>query len=589
MFNVLFMRNLRYVLALSAIISFTLSACNKLEEYNPSNATAEAAWSTPEGFVTAVNAAYSEQRSWYGKEDGIFMSEAGTDLWYNRDKNTYARQLTQYDGLTGADGNPHKAAWVLLWKAINQCNAGINRIGSAGFTNVTERNKREAELRFLRAFYYWHIVETWGGVMLRTTETKSPETTAQRSSVEDFYTLIFSDLEFAAQHLPLSWGGTNGEYSRASKKSALGFLARAYLSRAYYSTGAEAQAYFAKARDVANDVIARKAELGTDLWQNYADVFAPANNKNNKEALYIVSNSTNFSLNYDDLGNRTFHVFQTPYPGKPGLVRSTIYGFESNRRLMPTLTLLNYFDEEKDSRYDASFQEVWLANTPFTWNAASATTYKKSSNVIGQSLTIGETALQITKKTIPDATQQNLKYVVYDREDMYLPDGKIRDGNNFVTLKKFMDPDRSTPDIQAGTKDVMVMRFAEMYLISAEAELQLNNKQNAANMLNVLRVRAAKKTPVDYTNDMTLIDPSVITPDFILAERARELAGEYIRWFDVKRIKNGKNGAEKFADFIKRTNPDITKVQDFHWLRPISIVELQALENAAEFGQNLGY
>src|SRR5688572_8342335 len=331
------MKSLQYVLTCSLAVMLAGSSCTKLDEYNPSNATADAAWSTPEGYITAVNAAYSEQRSWYGKEDGVFMGESGTDLWYNRDKNTYARQLTQYDGLTAADGNPHKAAWVLLWKGLNQANVAINRVDGAGFTSETEKNKRLVEARFLRAWYYWHVVETWGGVMLRTSETQSPTLTATRSPVSAFYDLIFADLEFAKQNLPIEWGA---EYSRASKKSAMGLLARAYLSRAYYSTGAEAQAYFTKARDAAVEVINRKAELKVTLWANYADLFNPAKNKDigkaNGEGLYVISNSINPGLNYDDQGNRLFHVFTEPYPGKPGLIQSLAYGFESNRRLMPT-------------------------------------------------------------------------------------------------------------------------------------------------------------------------------------------------------------------------------------------------------------
>ena len=580
------MKSLQYVLTCSVAVMLAGSSCTKLDEYNPSNATADATWSTPEGYITAVNAAYSEQRSWYGKEDGIFMGESGTDLWYNRDKNTYARQLTQYDGLTAADGNPHKAAWVLLWKGLNQANAAINRVGDAGFTSETEKNKRLAEARFLRAWYYWHVVETWGGVMLRTTETQSPVLTATRSPVSAFYDLIFSDLEFAIQNLPVDWGA---EYSRASKKSAMGLLARAYLSRAYYSTGTEAQSFFTKARDVAVDVINRKTELKVSLWANYADLFNPAKNKDlgkaNGEGLYVISNSVNPGLNYDDQGNRLFHVYTEADPGKPGLIQSLAYGFESNRRLMPTFTLLEYFDETKDSRYDASFQEVWIANNPttFTWTTATASTYNKDASVVGKTIALGDTAMLITKKVIADKRLR--KYVVYDRDDVYNADKTIKTGNNYVPLKKFMDPDRSAPNVQAGTKDVIAMRLAEMYLIAAEAELQLNNKTAAATQINVLRTRAAKPGQT-AAMQITAADINI---DFIMEERARELAGEGLRWFDVKRIKNGKNGAESFSNYIKRLNPDITKVQDFHWLRPIPIAEMQALQNASEFGQNPGY
>lgn len=579
-------KNIFFYGALVSLMSGVISCTKQLDEYNPSVSTADAAWSTPEGYVTAVNAAYFEQRSWYGKEDGIFMSESGTDLWYNRDKNTYARQLTQYDGLSANDGNPNKAMWRDLWKAINQANAAINRIDQAGFTDQNERNKRLAEVRFLRGFYYWHIVEQWGGVMLRTTETQDPVYTATRSSIDDFYKLIISDLEFAAQNLPVDWGN---EYSRASKKSALGFLARAYLSRAYYSSAAEAQTFFTKARNTAVDVINRQSELKVSLWTNYADLFNPAKNKlmgkANGEALYVVSNSVNPGLNYDDNGNRLFHVFAEAYPGKPGLVRSLAYGYESNRRLMPTLTLLNYYNETIDSRYDASFQEVWMANAPttFTWTSATATQYNKDASVIGKTIAPGDTAMLITKNVVPD--KRFRKYVVYDRDDVYNTNGTIKNGNNYVALKKFQDPDRSTPDVQAGTKDVIVMRLAEMYLIAAEAEFQLGNNAAAANYINVLRTRAAKP---GQTAAMQ-ISAGDITADFILAERARELAGENSRWFDVKRMKNGQNGAESFSAFIKRMNPDITKVDDFHRLRPIPIAEVQTLQNWQEFGQNPGY
>jgi hypothetical protein len=148
-----------------------------------------------------------------------------------------------------------------------------------------------------------------------------------------------------------------------------------------------------------------------------------------------------------------------------------------------------------------------------------------------------------------------------------------------------MDPDRSAPNIQAGTKDVIAMRLAEMYLIAAEAELQLNNAAGAADNINILRTRAAKPGQAAAMQ----VSAADINIDFILAERARELAGESVRWFDVKRIKNGQQGAESFSAYIKRMNPNISKVQDFHRLRPVPIAEMQALLNAVEFGQNPGY
>lgn len=571
-----------------------ISSCRKLDEYNPAGATADAAWNTPEGFMTNVNAAYSEQRSMYGKEDGIFLFESGTDLWFNRDKNTYAGQLSQYSGLSPTQGNPVRPFWTNFWKAINICNAGINRINDAGFTNQDEKNRREGELRFLRAFYYWHIVESFGGVMLRTTETQTPILTATRSPVTAFYDLIISDLEFATDHLPLQseWGN---EYSRASKKSAYGFLARAALSRAYYETpgSAAANSWFARARDAANYVIVNRADLDVQLWDNYADMWNPANNKQNKEALYVVSNSTNQSINYDNTSNRLHQVFQARYNGKPGLVQSLEYGRENSRRLMPTLAFLDYFDRSMDTRYNASFQEVWIANNNFTWDAQNVITHKKDPSIIGQQIRAGiDTALYISRE--PIANYRSKPYIAIPRDSVYNTNGTIVNGGDYVNFYKFRDPDRTAPAAEPGFKDVIVMRLAEMYLIAAEAEWKLNNNGAAAGHINILRDRAAIKTPIDQTANFR-VSAADINQDFILEERARELAGEHIRWFDLKRmlgenhIQGGITAGQPFVDFIKAQNPDITQVQPYHRLRPIRQEEMNALLNANEFGQNPGY
>ena len=72
------------ILVLPVLLLAALSSCNKkLVEYNPGNGTADNVWSTPQGFVTNVNGAYSYIPFLYGNdENGLFLSEPGTDLWY---------------------------------------------------------------------------------------------------------------------------------------------------------------------------------------------------------------------------------------------------------------------------------------------------------------------------------------------------------------------------------------------------------------------------------------------------------------------------------------------------------------------------
>jgi hypothetical protein len=580
------MKTTKYKIPCIILLTTALLSCNKrLEEYNPGGATAEATWTTPEGFITAVNGAYQEQRAWYGKEDGLLVSEGGTDLWFNANKANYVNQITRYEGLTAASSSSAGTLFRLFYRAINQCNAGINRINNAGFTDPAEKNRREGELRFLRAFYYWHIVEQFGGVSLRTTETTEPELTAVRSPVSAFYDLIISDLQFAVDNLPLPnyWGA---EYSRASKKSALGMLARAYLSRAYYATGADRTNYFTLAMNTANEVISRKGEFGVDLWPTPADLWNPNNNKNNKEALYIISNSTNTALDYDVNANRLHAWFLTQYSNKPGLTQSIIYGYDNQRRLQPSRYLLDLFNEQMDARYAASFQETWIANVNNTWTQAQANTYGKPASVVGFNEVAGrDVALQITKGVIADKASK--PWVAIDRNDLYNPNGTIKSLTDFVPLKKFLDYTRTNPTAQPGFNDIMVIRLAEMYLISAEANFQLGNYPGAATQLNVLRTRAAIKAPVNYTAAMQVTAADVQNGGigFILDERARELCGEHLRWFDLKRTL----GADEFVQRIKTDNPDITAVKGFHRLRPIPLTELNALTNAAEFGQNPGY
>ena len=574
------------------VLTVAMLSCNKrLNEVNPGGATADATWTTPQGFITNVNGAYQEQRAYYGKEDGPLIAEGGTDLWFNANKANYANQFTRYTNLGPATSSSSTTIFRLFYRGINVCNAGINRIDNAGFTDEATKNRYLAELRFLRAFYYWHIVEQFGGVNLRTTETTNVELTATRSPVSAFYDLIIGDLQFAATNL-LAPNQLGNEYSRASKKSALGLLARAYLSRAYYATGSERQNYFTLARNTANEVITRKGEFGVDLYASPADMWNPANNKNNKEALYIISNSTNPSLDYDANANRLHAWFLTQYSNKPGLTLSIPYGFDNQRRLQPTRYLLELYNEQIDARYAASFQETWIANnntngtTAYTWTAAQATTYGKAGSVVGTQVVNGrDVALQITKNVVADKATK--PWVLYDRNDLYNTDGTIKSLTDFVAMKKFIDDTRTIPNSQPGYNDIIVIRLAEMYLISAEAEFQLGNFAAAATQLNVLRTRAAIKAPVDQTAAMQVTAGQVQSGGigFILDERARELCGEHLRWYDLKRTLTDNN----FASYIKARNPDITDVQDFHRLRPVPLNELNALSNAAEFGQNPGY
>jgi starch-binding outer membrane protein, SusD/RagB family len=428
-------------------------------------------------------------------------------------------------------------------------------------------------------------------VALRTTETKTPILTAQRSTISELYNLIISDLDSAKAWLP----STTSDLGRAVKKSAYGLLARVLLTRGYYSLDAgntsEAATYFTRAKQVAHAAIDSAATWNISLYTNYSDLWINTNgsgssNKNCKEAMYVVSNSTNLGIDVDGNGNRLHLWFMGKYSGLPGMKVDLANGYDKSPEFMPTEFLLDLFDVTRDARYAASFQDTWICNNAaYTWTSVLATKWGKDVSVIGKTVNVGDTTALITNKAIADKRMR--KYVVIDRDSLFRADTIYMACNVYPTLKKFWDPTRTSATAQPGTRDIIMIRLAEMYLVAAEAEFQLNDNASAATDINVIRNRASKT----HAHDMD-VAPGDITLDFILDERAREFAGEHMRWFDLKRTRTLVQRIQKYNKNIQFTSNLVTKgngVFENVLLRPIPQTELDALLNGAEFGQNPGY
>jgi starch-binding outer membrane protein, SusD/RagB family len=543
----------KFLLSTIAIVIVFTACQKKLEEYNPSGLTASTVYTKAVGFETLVNAAYSYSRYWYGKEEGYQLSEMGTDIWTSGTGDVFP-QVSQYNNLQGNNTGILDLEWNSFYAAINLCNTGITNIAAVSDYTATQKATREGELRFLRAFYNWHVVETWGGVQLTTIPSSGVITTASRTSVDSFYTQIFADLQFAVANLPL----TSSDYGRATQPVAKAFLARMYLTR-----GQNAQAIA-----LANDVI---KNYGFSLLPAYSDLWDMGKLKN-KEVVWAVDYSTNLALN--DLASSTFPsghsrgsnnghlMFLMVYDqvNTSILIRDIPNGRPFNR-YMPTLSFLNLFDDDNDGRYAASFQTVWRANKTATGFA------------------IGDTAAFASKAVIPPATMASKKYTTYDQSKTYAANGVPVQRKFYVSLKKFKDSTRASLAEAQSARDAYVIRLAEMYLIAAEAEVNIGKTDSAAYYVNIIRTRAA----LPGKTAQMQITPAQMNLDFILDERARELAGEQLRWFDLKRT-------GKLIDRIKKMNPDAAiYVQPFHSVRPIPQSQIDAVTNKSAFPQNQGY
>ncbi|HEY1200906.1 MAG TPA: RagB/SusD family nutrient uptake outer membrane protein, partial [Niastella sp.] len=267
------------------------SSCDKkLTENNPSGLTPDVTYTTAKGFETLVNAAYTYTRFWYGKEEGYSLAEMGTDIWTNGSGDVLT-QLSRYDNLQGSNTAALNLEWDNFYAAIYLINDGLAKINDVSDYTAAQKTTRSAELRFLRAFYYWHIVETWGGVHLTTEATPGGvvESTANKTPVDKFYTLIFEDLDFAVKNLSKS----STDYGRVTIPVAKAFLARMYLTR-----GMNAQALA-----MATDIITGNKDYSYTLAPKFGDLWNMGNLKN-KEVIWAIDYSTNLSNN--DLATSAF-------------------------------------------------------------------------------------------------------------------------------------------------------------------------------------------------------------------------------------------------------------------------------------------
>ena len=131
------------------------------------------------------------------------------------------------------------------------------------------------------------------------------------------------------------------------------------------------------------------------------------------------------------------------------------------------------------------------------------------------------------------------------------------------------------------------MRFAETYLIAAEAAFKAGNNANAAAMINVLRTRAAFRTTNDAAQNAVAATANQITPgdislDFLLNERTRELFGEWMRWYDLVRTKS-------LGTRLATYNPIAAFDPAKHYLRPIPQSQINLVTTGPKYPQNPGY
>ena len=538
-----------------------------LEEKNKGKVSLDSGfYETKEGMESITNSCYTSLRYWGGKTFGISMGDSGTDIVADASCD-YPAIANYTNALAGTDPVCERV-FTLFYAAINYCNTAIERIPKAD-ADETLRHQREGEVRFLRAFYYWILVETYGDMYYSGTPTYSITTRPQKTTVADIYEKIFQDLDFALK-CPLSEEQSDG--GRVTMWAVKAFKARLLLTRA--STLNDAS-YYQQAYELAKEVI----DNGPfKLNKNYAAVFDMANsdgNGNEEVIWYVDYSSTNqlYNRETEDYtirsgGNHGHLAFCMKYDDQAGMKRSIEYG-RPFTWFMPSRFLLDLYDTENDQRFAATFRSVWKQNGG-----------NKGKYPLMQD---GDTAIYAihTKATDKQLARAKDRYRLLDRDSIYNADGSVRNHKQFMQIKKFEDPTRATIAEDRSSRDAFLVRLAEMYFIAAEAGAKTGESEALSYMNTFRKTRAV----AGKENLMVVTQSDIENIDFILDERGRELVGEHIRWFDLKRC-----GVSKFMERIKKGNPDAGKnVAEHHIVRPFPQDFLDAIENKDEFLQNPVY
>ena len=241
---------------------------------------------------------------------------------------------------------------------------------------------------------------------------------------------------------------------------------------------------------------------------------------------------------------------------------------------MPTQFLYSLFNTSVDSRYDVNFTSEYYATMP------------------DESIGLKEGDLRVyfpkydqsfTKADSLALMQENPNAIIIT-PDRWKQDIEHIGGSGMCPMiTKFGDPkDDYTGDSRQkkSSRDIFLFRLADTYLLAAEAYYKAGDNVKAAERINAVRRRAALP---GHADDMT-IQPSDVNIDFILDERAREMAGEYNRWMDLKRTGKLIERTLKYNNLAAKVN----KMDSHILVRPIPQAVMDQT-TGGNFKQNTGY
>lgn len=626
-----------------AFLAMFLGACSDILEEKPQSSFDPGYFKTEKGVAGGLTAMYAHLRNIYGQAYYYNSCLTGTDeVTYGQsaDGNFKDMDMSGVGQITAATSRSD-VLWGTAFSNINTASGIIENASAVGISNALI-----AEARFFRAFDYFLLVQTFGGVPLDlgSGELKfniSAVRTSKRNTVPEVYTkAIFPDLMTAVSDLPAA----PRVVGAATKTLARLYLAKAYLTYGWWlenprniptypetartdPDGHNAQWYFQQAYDVAVAAIEEPGPFG--LQSTYYDVNLAQNDRNNEILLFADHTEKSElynggSLTYGSGGapdNFAGWMMTWTYPNMTSS-RTTDWSARVNSvqreaaqalgrpwvRMCPTIGVITntFADKTNDSRYDGTFTTVYRGN----WNKAGvADPFLYNANNL--QVKPGDAILSFldTDPVLPiDYSNSVYKSsvgagVLPGRADFVIaPHGISR--VVYPGLWK-LGPYRTDNGTGLGqpnagsTRPFNIAKFSELYFIAAEAAVKGASPKagkSAVDLINVIRGRAGKwrwnnngnvAKVEDHSALMTASTPAVMTVEYILAERSREYYGEGYRWFDLVRTQTWKDLASTYEicgpTIGDHTPVTVTRdIKDYYYLRPIPQGQLDFMEMTAE-------
>lgn len=591
----------KYFITLSIILSIILLtvSCDDflVEKMNPemSNLYIQ----TEQGAIQHMTSIYETMKNEFCSQKAFHNTSAGVDEYLQASDGSEKTFINYAVILPSHSGN--WSNWQGWYVAINNCNILIENLpdipAEKVFLNEENRTTLMGEALFMRALYYYNAVLNWGSIpMPLEANLGDIYTSFEHETIPNIFSQIITDLTKAQSYLPPRSGQ---EYGRATKGAAQLLLARAYIARASKP---------AERGDVATDldsVIYYTTQVINSgeykLLDDFSSIWA-GDNKNNDEMVFTVQNTQD--LLYNGSGNQMHLYFLPKYDIEAGMNRDIANG-RPWCRVMPSDYLMDVYDRKNDRRFYESYKMTYFAN-------------RKTSK-----LEVGDTAVYFVMKwldfdwadvssiadykAILKAEQDKYPYTIRLRNEFSIAfENEFKEKVDpsfalerklYITLNKHLDPFRATTNQQPGQNDFIILRFAEAYMLRAEAYGRKGDFTSAVNDFNVLRERAAYKDGEEKPQEFWLVEGGVqgdLTStyeeiklsvddiqtgfdgtgdflDFVLDEMSREFNGENRRWLDLARF-------DRLYERIMKYNPDAAvNILPYHRLRPIPSQHIERL------------